>query len=323
MSKKIIIIGAAAIVVIGAAGYLSLSAEGVQRTLHTVSHTLGSCAAYCGSNSSAAVQNDASASCADNPGCNVSIGSESDAKFTANERMIIDYVCDRIVAEGKVPNFSNAEIEKATGVSPEGISESKLTAGVLAELARRNVDVDCLAGANNCVKFSACSVDRDLSSATGEELERYTQEKSQDGAAFKDWHAPDFTLPTTAGHRVRLSAHRGKPVALVFLSGHCNHSHDTLPTLAELKAKYESRGLVLLPVFVNSGSAEDLNSWTSELNLGYDLLVSEGKEISKAYDSRMVPSTFLIDREGRITKKFVGYKDKSTLDRAFGELVSL
>ncbi|MGH7492615.1 MAG: peroxiredoxin family protein, partial [bacterium] len=64
-------------------------------------------------------------------------------------------------------------------------------------------------------------------------------------------------------------------------------------------------------------------SWSVELNLSYDLLVSESKDISQAYDSRMVPSTFLITREGMITKKFVGFKDKVVLDDAFRELVSL
>ncbi len=35
----------------------------------------------------------------------------------------------------------------------------------------------------------------------------------------------------------------------------------------------------------------------------------------------MVPSTFLIDKQGKLTRKLVGFKDKATLDRAFGELV--
>ncbi len=323
MSRKTIGLSAAAILAVGIAAYLSLNAKTVEKTLHAIGDTLGSCASACGTNGTVAAQDNASPACADGPGCNISIGNKSGAGYTENERKIIGYVSDQIVAGKDASSLSPEEIAKATGVSLEGASVGRLQAGVLAELARRNVDVDRLLGANNCVKFSACSVEYDLSNATGEDLERYELEKSQDGATFADWRAPDFTLPTTAGHRVRLSAHRGKPVALVFLSGHCNHSHDTLPILAELKTKYESRGLVLLPVFVNSGSVEDLNSWTPELNLGYDLLVSEDKAISKAYDSRMVPSTFLIDREGRITKKFVGYKDKSTLDRAFGELVSL
>jgi len=58
-----------------------------------------------------------------------------------------------------------------------------------------------------------------------------------------------------------------------------------------------------------------------ELDVEYPLVVSEGKEISKAYDSRMVPSVFLIDEQGNLTRKLVGFKDKATLDQAFGELV--
>ncbi|MCI0694841.1 TlpA family protein disulfide reductase [candidate division KSB1 bacterium] len=311
----------AAILAVGIAAYLSLSAKTVEKTLHAVGHTLGSCASACGTNGTVAAQDNASPACTDGPGCNISIGDKSGVGYTENEREIIGYVSDQIVAGKDPSSLSPEKIEKATGISLEGVSVSRLQAGVLAELARRDVDVDRLFGANNCVKFSACSVEHDLSNATGEELKRYELEKSQDGATFADWRAPDFTLPTTAGYRVRLSELRGKPVALVFLSGHCNHSHDTLPILAELNAKYESQGLTILPVFVNSGSVEDIKSWTSELNLGYDLMVSESKDISQAYDSRMVPSTFLIDREGRITKKFVGYKDKSTLDQAFGELI--
>ena len=118
-----------------------------------------------------------------------------------------------------------------------------------------------------------------------------------------------------------LSELRGKNVAVVFLSAHCYHSLDTLPLLTELKQKYDAEDLAILPVFVNSGDAEDLASRAWEWDVEYPLLVSEGKEISKAYDSRMVPSTFLIDEQGNLIKKLVGFKDKATLDQAFGEFV--
>ena len=74
-------------------------------------------------------------------------------------------------------------------------------------------------------------------------------------------------------------------------------------------------------VFINSGDAESVASRAWEWDVEYPLVVSEGKEISEAYDSRMVPSTFLIDKQGQLIKQFVGFKDKATLDRAFGELV--
>ena len=177
-------------------------------------------------------------------------------------------------------------------------------------------------GRNYCSEFSACSIDRDLSGATGEELQRYKTEKTQDGETFSDWTAPDFTLPTTTGDRVSLSDYRGQLVALIFMSGHCSHCFDTHKILPDLQDKYASKGLAVLPVYINSGSVKDVRYWSKEMNLNYPLLVSQSTDISRLYDSRMVPSFFLIDREGKITKKFVGYKSKSTLDRAFAELVN-
>ncbi len=195
-----------------------------------------------------------------------------------------------------------------------------LSAGVMAELSRRNFDLAGLGG-GNCSKYSACSVDRNLMNATGDDLERYEEEVALDGTSFSDRIAPDFTLPNTEGETVSLSEHRGKNVAVVFLSAHCYHSLDTLPILAELKQKYTDQALEILPIFINSGDIEDVASRAWEWDVDYPLLVSEGKEISEAYDSRMVPSTFLIDEQGNLIKQFVGFKDKATLDQAFGELV--
>ena len=217
---------------------------------------------------------------------------------------------------------SSELLEREVGLSIEAIEQldqSKLRAGVMAELSRRNFDLASLGG--NCSKYSACSVDRNLMNAKGEELERYKAEVAMDGASFADRIAPDFTLPTTKGGQVSLSEHRGRNVALVLLSAHCYHSLDTLPILAELKQKYDDEELTILPVFINSGDVEDVASRAWELDVEYALIVSEGKEISESYDSRMVPSTFLIDEQGNLTKKLVGFKDQATLDQAFGELV--
>ena len=185
------------------------------------------------------------------------------------------------------------------------------------------LNLDSVSGGNYCSEFSACSINRDLSGATGEELQRYTEEKAQDGHTYSDWLAPDFTLPTTDGERVSLSDYRGSPVVLIFMSGHCSHCLDTLPILAELKDKYKSQGLVILPVYINSGSVQDVKTWSERLSLNFPLLVSRTRDISRVYGSQMVPSFFLIDRKGRITTKFVGYKNKAVLDKAFKELVNL
>lgn len=242
-----------------------------------------------------------------------------DVKLTADEQTVVTYIADKIQA-GELPMLSSEEIEKEVGLSLEAIErldESKLRAGVMAELSRRNFDMASLGG--NCSKYSACSVDRNLMNATGEELKRYEEEVALDGTTFTDRLAPDFTLPSTTGQPVSLSEYRGKNVALVFLSAHCFHSLDTLPILIELKRKYDD--LVILAVFINSGNVADVASRAWELGVDYPLIVSEDKEISRLYGSRMVPSTFLIDERGNLSKRLVGFKDRAALDRALAELV--
>ena len=115
-----------------------------------------------------------------------------------------------------------------------------------------------------------------------------------------------------------LDEHAGNPVAVVFLSGHCQHSLDTLPILSRAQQKF-GEDIAILPVYVNSGRVEDVRDWSSHLDLGLPLGVAPDRVVSDAYDVRMVPSTFLLDRDGRVTKRLVGFKDESTLNLEISE----
>jgi len=313
MTKSILI--AAGFVLLVSIAIFAYGGNNFANTLHSASHKFGLCQAADAAPTFASADRNSAGACLNNTACKPENAVATLASFSEAERKLIDYVCDRVVGEGKT-NFDNVDFEKEIGVSVDALDQQTLQVGVLAELNRRNFKFSSLGGGGYCSKFSACSVDRDLSGATGEELTRYQLEKSQDGNEFTDQAAPDFTLPTTDSRTVSLSDYRGKPVAVVFLSGHCSHSFDTLPILTEMNKKYGSE-LAILPVYVNSGSVENVLTWSAEMNLGFPLIVSQSKEISNAYNSRMVPSTFLIDRNGQLTKKYVGYKDQAILLKAF------
>lgn len=261
--------------------------------------------------------------CHDHPAakgpCATATGDAPSVELTADEEKVVAYIADRIEGGG-LPEIDERELAENVGITEDAVArldESTIRAGVLAELSRRSYDLASLGG--NCAKYAACSVDRNLMNATGEELARYEAEVALDGSTFDGRVAPDFTLPDTEGRDVSLSQYRGRDVAVVFLSAHCYHSLDTLPILAELRTKYEQE-LTILPVFINSGDVEHLAARTWELDVDYPLIVSRDKRISEAYDSRMVPSTFLIDEDGNLVRKFVGFKDRDTLDAAFREL---
>ena len=255
----------------------------------------------------------------DSSKCSTPSGSTVPAstEYSDLEKKVIQYICDVIEKEKRV-SFEQEEVEKAIGGPLPEDNPSKIQAGVMAELQRRNFDMASLP-ASRCMKYNACSINMDLSYATGPERERYEKEKDFDGKGTVPYLPKDFTLASTKGKEIQLSKFRGKPVAIVFLAVHCSHSWDTLPILDELTKEWDEK-IAILPVFTNSGSVEDVQESTSHKKLALDFLVAEGKTLSEDYDSLIVPSTFLINKEGKVTKRLVGFKNKSELEQ---ELVAL
>ena len=327
---------AASLALAGVLGFGVVSGESPRETVHQIAHAVG---APCCNPEDADGKDKASSTsaettygdpvsaseavaAAEGPSCApAAAATAGELEITEDEKALVNYIADRLM-EGNPPAFEADEIEAATGVSIADIDEGILRTAVVQELNRRGVDLTQLFGENTCSQLSACSVHRNLAGAQGEELEKYHQEKALDGKTYANWTAPEFSLPSTSGKVISLSDTKGRPVAVVLLSGHCTHSMDTLPILARLREKYAAEDLAILPIYVNSGTVDDISSWASRMNLNYPLLVDEGKNLSDEYESYLVPSTFLIDREGQVTKKLVGFKDQETLDQAFHDLIS-
>jgi len=121
---------------------------------------------------------------------------------------------------------------------------------------------------------------------------------------------------------VTLSSLRGKPVAITFLAMHCYHSMDTLPILKNLQQKYAAQGIAFLPIFVNT-TVEDVQELLRSSDIDFPFGAAPDKAISNLFSSRMVPSMFLIDSEGFVTQKLVGFKSADVMDDALAGLAGL
>ena len=111
--------------------------------------------------------------------------------------------------------------------------------------------------------------------------------------------APDFTLPAAVGGNVRLSEHRGDVVVLTFWSSRCSVCVAQLAALGDLQTTYRSAGLVTLAVSVD----DDMKSATQFAKshpTRFPLLLDRLKEVGRAYNIELIPTTVLIDRRGRV-----------------------
>jgi len=124
--------------------------------------------------------------------------------------------------------------------------------------------------------------------------------------------APDFLLPNLDGEQVRLSDFRGrKAVLLMFWASWCPSCQAEAPTNARAHALYRDRGLEFLAVSIDQGptAEEAVRAFVAEFDLAYQPLLDPRMEVFNLYQTRFIPTTFLIDREGDIRHKGVGYRD--------------
>ncbi|MCS6943875.1 MAG: TlpA disulfide reductase family protein [Sutterellaceae bacterium] len=134
--------------------------------------------------------------------------------------------------------------------------------------------------------------------------------------------APDFVLKTLAGPNVRLREQRGQVVMINFWATWCGPCRVEMPHLNRLYEKYRAAGFQLLGVNIDEDPAQ-AQQLASKLNLRFPVLLDSGKQVSRLYDLTTMPSTVLIDRDGRVRYVHRGYRNglEETYEKQIRELL--
>jgi peroxiredoxin len=134
--------------------------------------------------------------------------------------------------------------------------------------------------------------------------------------------APDFTLRTLEGKNLRLKEQRGQVVLVNFWATWCAPCRQEMPKLNALYDKYKGSGFVLLGVNVDD-DARNAATVAGKLGVTFPVLFDTDKNVSKLYDLNSMPSTVLIDRDGRVRFLHRGYQDgyENTYDKQIRDLL--
>jgi len=109
--------------------------------------------------------------------------------------------------------------------------------------------------------------------------------------------APDFTLPSAAGHEISLHDFNGRKILLVFTQSGCGPCKTIIPELNRLE-----RGDTLVLV-VNNGDTEATQKWSAEVDARFPVLAQTQFAVAKKYEVFATPFAFLIDEKGVIVSK--------------------
>ncbi len=118
--------------------------------------------------------------------------------------------------------------------------------------------------------------------------------------------APDFTLRSATGPNLRLQEQRGRVVLINFWATWCGPCRQEMPQLVKLYDKYKAAGFVVLGVNVDDDTrhASDV---AARMGLNFPVLLDSMKTTSKLYDLVTMPTTFIVDRDGKVRYIHAGY----------------
>ncbi|WP_029192669.1 thiol-disulfide oxidoreductase ResA [Paenibacillus harenae] len=117
--------------------------------------------------------------------------------------------------------------------------------------------------------------------------------------------APDFILEDMEGNKVQLSDLKGKGVFLNFWGTWCEPCEKEMPFMERQYNQYKNLGLEILAVNVGESDVA-IESFVKKHGLTFTVLKDKDRAVTEAYDITPIPTSFLIDNNGKVLKIITG-----------------
>jgi peroxiredoxin len=134
-------------------------------------------------------------------------------------------------------------------------------------------------------------------------------------------HAPEFALKDAHGKLVHLADYKGKVVLLDFWATWCGPCGIEIPWFTEFERKYKDQGFEVLGVSMDDNGWKDINPFVDKRKINYRIVLGDDKTGDQFGGIEALPTTFVIDRAGRIASVHVGLTDKKEFENAIKELL--
>ena len=127
--------------------------------------------------------------------------------------------------------------------------------------------------------------------------------------------AKDFALPDENGKIVKLSDLKGNVVVLIFWSTTCGTCKKELPQISVLQGEYDNKPVKFYAIVINTKDLNEIKKTKEEW--GFDIPVLIGNfEVKKNYRIIGTPITYVIDKDGKIKRFFLGEVSLKRLKKA-------
>jgi peroxiredoxin len=126
--------------------------------------------------------------------------------------------------------------------------------------------------------------------------------------------APEFSLPDIDGNIRHLSSFRGRVVLLNFWATWCPPCRAEMAALEVLYQSYKHRGFEVVAVASDVQGVEVVQPFMSQHQLTFLPLLDSATRVTRTYGVTTLPTSYLLDREGRLVTVEIGGRDWATAE---------
>ena len=152
--------------------------------------------------------------------------------------------------------------------------------------------------------------------------EKALAETPKPAAADKQRTTVNFTFRTLEGVDKKLSDYRGQVVIVDLWDTWCPPCRMEIPHFIELQNQYGERGFSMLGVAFGREGIDTVKNFVRDNRINYTNALMTQEIMSQFGDITGIPTTFVIDREGAVYKKYVGYREKSVFENDIKALLA-
>ena len=135
--------------------------------------------------------------------------------------------------------------------------------------------------------------------------------------------APAWELPLVGGGTLSSSELEGKIVVIDFWATWCPPCRAEIPDYVAMQESYRDQGVVFVGISLDQGAGAEgkVSKFMQDQAINYPIVMGN-PEVTEAFGGvQAIPTTFVVDREGQLVNRKVGYKPAAYFEAIFEDLL--